>query len=111
MSNNNFNFRVSNINLSNRTDLEVVKEQLKATEQYMTWYIKHVKQLDITPGDFYVRACYGCYKARYNTMIGNLVSKIPIYKILLAIKAIYSNKHLFTKEKCKLFVSYLIDKL
>lgn len=111
MANNNFNFRVSTINLSNRTDLEVVKEQLKASELYMAWYIQHVKQLDINPGDFYVRACYGGYKIRYNAMIGNLVSKIPLQKIFLAIKRIFANKYLFTKEKCKLFVNYLIDKL
>ena len=42
-------------------------EQIKASEQYMKWYMKHVAVLDTKPGDFFEHACYGGYKQRYIT--------------------------------------------
>lgn len=111
MNTNNFKFRVSSINLSNRNDLTIVKEQLKATEQYMGWYLSHVKKLDTNPGDFFERASYGGYKSRYIYMIGILTSKIPLSRIHIAFQAIFGNKYLFKKEKYKIFSNYLIEQL
>lgn len=104
-------FRVSTINLSNRSDFQIVKEQLKATELYMGWYLEHIKRLDINPNDFFERACYGGYKTRYLIMIEKLVGKIPIYKVFIALRIILSIKHLFTKEKIKLIALFLINKM
>lgn len=111
MNTNNFNFRVSSINLSNRNDYIIVKEQLKATEQYMGWYLRLVKELDTNPGDYFERACYGGFKLRYISMISVLTSKIPISKIYIAFQIIFKNKYLFKKEKYKLFSNYLIEHL
>ena len=108
---NNTSFRVSAINLSNRTDISVVKDQLNATEQYMTWYRKHIAILDTQHNDYFQRACYGGYKARYIGMIANLTTKIPISKLFLTFRVILNNKHLFRKEKYNLLAYYLISKL
>jgi glycosyltransferase involved in cell wall biosynthesis len=110
MANNNFSFRVSSINLSNRNDLTIAKEQLKATDLYMEWYLCHVEKLDTVPHDFFRKACYGYFKIRYIWMIDNLISKFPMTKIFFIIRYISSNKHLFKKEKCKLLFSYIINK-
>ena len=111
MAGNYFNFRVSSINLSNRSELPLVKEQLKATELYMEWYQNHIRILNTNPNDFFERACYGGYKARYITMIDNLISKYPLSRIHIVIQVVFKNKHLFRKEKLKLFSSYLINRL
>lgn len=104
-------FRVSKINLSNRTDLNIVKEQLSATELFMGWYLKHVDSLDTIPNDYFERACYGGFKSRYLMMIENLLSKVPLSKMILAIRIIYSTNYLFKRERLKLLANYLIDKL
>lgn len=104
-------FRVSSINLSNCSDLNIVKEQLKATEQYMSWYLDHIKVLDTNPGDFFERACYGGYKERYIVMIEKLVNKIPFYKIHLSIRTIFTIKFLFGRERLKLIATLIINKL
>lgn len=111
MNSNSFKFRVSSINLSNRNDFTIVKEQLKATEQYMGWYLCHMKKLDTNPGDYFERACYGGFKSRYISMISVLISKIPISKINIALQTIFKNKYLFKKEKYKLFSNYIIEHL
>ena len=111
MNSNYFKFRVSSINLSNRGDLMIVKEQLKATELYMEWYLHHIKEFDIYPGDYFERACYGRYKSKYISMIDVLVSKIPLSRIGIVYKAIFLNKYLFRKEKYRLFSSYLIERI
>lgn len=108
---NDTSFRVSAINLSNRTDISIVKDQLNATEQYMTWYRKHIVFLNTQHNDFFQRACYGGYKARYIGMIANLTTKIPISRIFLTFHLILKNKHLFRKEKYNLLANYLISKL
>ena len=108
MPTNSFKFRVSNINLSNRHDLVIVKEQLKATEQYMGWYINHIKEIGISSGSFFEKACYGGYKFRYLAMIDNLILKIPFTKIHIVIYYIIHNKYMFGKEKIKMLFSYLI---
>lgn len=104
-------FRVSDINLSNRSDFHLVKEQLKATEQYMGWFLKHIKKLDTIPNDFFERACYGGFKARYIIMIENLTNKIPLCKMFFVLKVFYSLKYLFKKERFELSISYFINKL
>jgi len=109
MPTNSFKFRVSNINLSNCNDLGIVKEQLKATEQYMGWYINYIKKIDINSDSFYEKACYGGYKSRYLAMIENLISKIPITKLHIAIHYIIYNKYMFRKEKIKLLISYVLS--
>ena len=114
MPENNMNFRVSTINLSNQSNYKLALEQLHATELFMTWYCEHIKQIDMTippPDEFFGRACYGYYKGKYKRMMENLTSKIPLSKINLAFRTIFSDKHLFKKEKCKLFANYIIDKL
>lgn len=108
MPTNSFSFRVSNINLSNRRDYLIVKEQLKATEQYMGWYINHIKEIGINPGSFFEKACYGGYKSRYLAMTENLISKIPFTKVHFAIHYIIHNNYMFKKEKIKMLFSYLI---
>lgn len=111
MPTNSFNFRVSNINLSNRNDLSIVKEQLVATEQYMGWYLNHIKDIGIVPGSFIEKICYGGYKSKYIAMIENLISKIPITKIHLILSYILNNQHLFCKEKIKVLFSYMVYRL
>lgn len=111
MDTNNFRFRVSSINLSNRNDYIIVKEQLKATEQYMGWSLNHIKELDTNSGDYFERACYGGFKSRYINMINVLTSKIPISHIYLVFQIIFKNKYLFKKEKYKLFSNYLLEHL
>ena len=108
MQTNSFKFRVSDINLSNRNDIAIVKEQLEATEQYMGWYLSHIKDIGIISGSFFEKACYGGYKFRYLAMIENLTSKIPITKIHIAIHYILHNKYLFGKEKLKMLFSCLV---
>lgn len=108
---NEFAFRVSNINLSNQTNFSIVIEQIKATELYMEWYLKHISKLNFHKEDFFERACYGGYKIRYITMIEKLTDKIPIYKFYLVVKIIFSTKNLFRRERLKLFTNYIINKL
>jgi glycosyltransferase involved in cell wall biosynthesis len=108
---NNFKFRVSNINLSNRNDFKIVKEQLYATELYMEWYLKHIKTIDNTSDVFFERACYGGFKSRYITMIENLLSKIPFTKVYYVIHYIFSNRYLFKRERFILLSTYFINRL
>ena len=111
ISTNEMNFRMSKTNLSNSYDLKIVKDQLIATELYLEWFLHHAKNLDKIPNDFFYRACYGGVKARYLTMIDNLLSKIPLHKIHYVIQYIVCNKHMFKKEKCKILFSYFINRL
>ena len=111
MQKNSFKFRVSNINLSNLNDYKTVKDQLKATTLYMGWYLEHIKSINVSSDNYIERACYGGYKSRYIDMNENLLTKIPITKILFVIHYIFSNKYLFKKEKYKLLFSYLINRL
>lgn len=107
---NNFNFRVSNINLSNRNDLNIVKEQLGATTLYMEWFLKHINDINVTSDNYLERACYGGIKLKYTNMIEKLTVKIPLSKMRIAIKAIYTSRFLFKKEKIKLFLAYFINR-
>lgn len=108
---NNFNFRVSNINLSNRNDLKIVKEQLRATTLYMEWYLNHIKEINVTSDNYLERACYGGYKSRYIAMNEKLLSKIPFSKLFFVIHHIFSNKYLFRKEKYRLLFAFIINQL
>lgn len=108
---NNFLFRVSNINLSNQQNLSLVIAQLQATELYTEWFCKHIVSLDTKENDFFEIACYGGIKVKYINMIERLTDKIPLSKMHIAIKAIYTSKHLFKKEKLKLYFTYFINKL
>ncbi len=105
------NFRVSNINLSNQGDYKVAIQQIKATDQFMSWFLAHVAKLDTNKGDFFERACYGGCKNRYMTLLEKLLTKIPARKFYMTIRLLYSLKHLFKNEKLKLISTYLIDKL
>lgn len=102
------NFRVSDINLSNQGDYKVAIQQIKATDLFMSWYIKHVAKIDINKGDFFERACYGGGKNRYISLIDKLIKKIPYTHIFMVINLILSLKHLFKKEKYKLLLSYFL---
>lgn len=108
---NHMSFRVSTINLSNLSNYRLALEQLHATELFMTWYCDHITQINRMSDATFSRACYGYYKGRYIKMIEDLTSKIPLSKIHLAFRAIFSNRHLFKKEKCELFTYYIIEKL
>lgn len=108
---NNFEFRVSNINLSNCNNLEIVIDQLKATTKYMEWYLNYINKIDNTSDSFFERACYGGYKSRYIIMIDNLLSKIAFSNLLFVIRFIFSNPYLFKKERYKVFFSYIISRL
>jgi glycosyltransferase involved in cell wall biosynthesis len=105
------NFRVSSINLSNQGDYKVAIQQIKATDQFMSWFLSHVAKLDTNKGDFFERACYGGCKNRYMTLLEKLLTKIPARKFYMTIRLLYSLKHLFKNEKLKLISTYLIDKL
>lgn len=106
-----FNFRVSTINLSNQGNLNVVLEQIKATELFMTWYLNHVKKLDCKLNDFFETVCYGGIKTKYIYLIDKLIAKIPIFKMILALRIISSTQHLFKKDKLFLSVMYFINKI
>lgn len=108
---NEMSFRVSDINLSNRSDLHLVKEQLRSTEQFMGWYLNHVRKLDTIPNDFFERACYGGAKAKYITMIEKLLEKIPLSKLFFSIKTIYTLKHLFGRERILITAYYFVSKI
>lgn len=109
--NNLLKFRVSKTNLSNRSDLNIVMDQIKATEQFMGWYLKHVNTLDTFSNDFFETACYGGIKAKYIIMIEKLTDKIPISKLFLFLRTIKSIKHLFGKEKLRITTNYIINKI
>lgn len=81
------NFRVSDINLSNQGDYKVAIQQIKATDLFMSWYIKHVAKIDINKGDFFERACYGGGKNRYISLIDKLIKKLPYTHIFMVIIA------------------------
>lgn len=105
------NFRMSNFNLSNQGNIKIVLQQIKATEEYMSWYLSYIKEINNVPGDFFEKACYGGCKSKYMYLIERLISKIPITRIIIVIKTIFSLKHLFKTEKIRLFLFYLINKL
>lgn len=110
ISTNEMSFRVSNINLSNQANLNVVKDQIKATKLYMTWFLNHIAILNIKENDFFERACYGGFKNKYICMICVLISKIPISKLWFIYKTIFNNEHLFKKEKIKIIIYYILEK-
>jgi glycosyltransferase involved in cell wall biosynthesis len=105
------NFRMSNLNLSNRGDYRIAIQQIKATDEFMSWFISHVAKLDTAKGDYFERACYGGCKNRYISLLEKLLPKIPFNRFYLAIKLIYSLKHLFKNEKLRLSTYYFINKL
>lgn len=108
---NQMKFRVSTINLSNSSDLKTIKDQIKATELFMIMFLEHIKALDTIPDDFFERACYGGFKAKYITMIEKLTDKIGIRHSLYAISTIIHDINLFKREKLKLIANYFINKL
>lgn len=111
ISKNCMNFRVSDINLSNQGDFHIAIQQIRATDEYMSWFVSHVAILDTNKEDFFERACYGGCKNRYISLLEKLLSKIPVKRFYIAIRTIYSMKHLFRNEKLKLSAYYLLNKL
>ncbi len=105
------NFRVSDINLSNLNNLDLVLEQINATRLYMEWYQKHLDLINTNPGDYFKNACYGYFKLRYIALLEKLTNKIPLTKALLTFRTILSDKHLYKKEKLKFIIIYFINKL
>lgn len=108
---NHFKFRVSDINLSNRNDINIVREQIYATELFTKWYLNHINTLNTSPNDFFETACYGGAKIRYITMIEKLTNKIPISKVYIFLKTIHDLKLLFRKEQIRVLAMYFINKL
>ena len=104
------NFRVSEINLSNNEDYRIAIKQIKATDEFMSWFFAHVKLLDVNKGDFFERACYGGCKNKCMTIIEKLVVKIPFSKFHILLKTILSIKNSFKNEKAMLLLYYLINK-
>lgn len=102
------NFRMSNINLSNQGDYRIAIQQIKATDEFMSWYISHVARLNTIKGDFFERACYGGVKNKYTSIIEKLSIKIPRTKFYTFFNTIFSLKHLFKKEKTKLLINYYL---
>jgi len=111
INSNKFLFRVSKINLSNRTDLQLVLDQLKASELYAEWYLNHISQLNTSPDDFFYRACYGGFKSRYIYMIEKLTDKIHFSNFPQAIKIILTIRYLFKKERIRLILNYFVNKV
>ena len=111
ISKNSMNFRVSDINLSNQGNYKVVIQQVHATDSFFSWYLIHVAKLDAMPGDFFEKACYGGGKSKYLVLLEKLIIKIPITKIYLTIKTIFKLNHLFTNEKIRLIIYYLISRI
>ena len=111
ISTNCMNFRMSSMNLSNQGNFLIALQQIKATDDYMSWYLSYINKINITPGDFFERACYGGCKSKYIYLVEKLISKVPITKIIIVIKTIFSLKHLFKAERIRLFLLYLINKL
>lgn len=105
------NFRVSDINLSNQGHYKIAIQQIKATDDFMSWYFAHVEKLDTIKEDFFGEACYGGCKSRCIYLLEKLVDKIPLYKFYITVKAICACKNLFKKEKLKLIIFYFINKL
>lgn len=108
---NDVSFRVSGINLSNQSSIGITLDQINATKQFMEWFMDHVHKQDVTPGDFFERACYGGYKAQYMGMMTKLLGKFPLSKLFLVIKTIYKNEQLFKKDKLQLTANYFINKI
>ena len=111
ISSNQMNFRVSSINLSNQSDIQIIRDQIKATIQFMDWFMEHVHRIDVTPEDFFERTCYGGYKAQYMGMMTKLLDKIPLSKIGLFLKLVRNNIQLFKKDKIQLITNYFINKI
>jgi len=105
------NFRMSTINLSNQGNYQIALQQIRATDEYMGWYLSHIKRIKGIPGDFFERACYGGCKNKYIYLVKNLVTKIPITKMYLTTKTVFSLKHLFRKEKIKILLEYFTNKI
>lgn len=105
------NFRMSSINLSNQGNYKLAIQQIHATDIFMSWYLSYIKAIDDTEEVFFERACYGGCKNKYINLVVNLVSKVPLTKIHIAIKAIFSLKHLFQKEKYKVLLFYLVNRI
>ncbi len=106
-----FNFRTSEINLSNKDDYKLAIEQIYASKLFVGWCLRHIEKLNLYPNDFFEPACFGGIKNRYVEMIEKLLDKIPFCKMFLVFKTIYLEKYLFKKEKIKVIINYLVNKL
>ena len=104
------NFRVSEINLSNKHDYRTAIKQIKATDEFMSWFFNHVRHLDINKEDFFERACYGGCKIKCLTILEKLVVKIPFSKFHILLKTIMHFKNIFKNEKAILLFYYIINK-
>lgn len=111
ISSNCMNFRMSTQNLSNQGNYLIALQQIKATDEFMSWYLSYIKEINITPDDFFEKACYGGCKNKYTYLVERLISKVPIFRVVTVIKTIFALKHLFKREKIRLLVNYLINKL
>lgn len=109
--NNLLRFRVSTINLSNCSDLTIVMDQIKATEQFMGWYLNLVNTLDTVSNDFFETACYGGIKTKYIIMIEKLTDKIPISRFFMFLRTIKSTQNLFGRERLRITANYIINKI
>lgn len=108
----NFNFRISSISLSYSSNYNNTISQIKATNDFMTWYKNHLNIIYCHDSvNIFKNASQVLYKKRYISMLEILISKIPILKVLTTIRLIMNCEHLYKKEKIKLFANYILNKL
>jgi glycosyltransferase involved in cell wall biosynthesis len=108
----NFNFRISSISLSYSSNYKIALSQIQATESFMSWYMNHLNIVFGTQhNDFLKNNSYEFFRNRYKTMIGILISKIPLRKFHKTISVLYKAPQLYKKEKLLLFINNLINKI
>lgn len=111
-SNANFNFRISPISLSYSSNYKITISQIQATESFLFWYMNHLNIVFGTQYNNYIKNnSYEFFRNRYKTMIGILISKIPLHKFYKTTSILYKAPQLYKKEKCLLFLNDLINKL
>jgi len=107
----NFNFRISSISLSYAQNYQNTISQIKATNLFMTWYKNHLEKIYYNDSlNIFKNITLVLYKKKYISMLEILTSKIPLLKIATTIQLIWKCKHLYKKERIRLFAQYLLNK-
>ncbi len=101
----NLGFRMSDENLSNRSDKALIFDQAAATEHFIVWAEHHIKGLD---DNIFARKAFWGFRNQYLRMMETLLCKLPYTAFFRAIGIIGRCHYAYMKEKVKLLGAYLI---
>ena len=105
----NVGFRMSEVNLSNRTDYHLALDQIQATNNFLAWLEHYLEQVDdFSAGRFYATRAFQGFRNQYFYMMRNLIGKIPRSKMWKAIGAILDSRYVYKKEKLMLIGGYFV---